>query len=185
MIRQAFAALLLCLVSLGALGAAVYPIDRATILAGSKFDFKVEFDGVAAGSNVKITVNGLDYVKALGGKALFIENEDGDKGSAAVVRGASLAKPGRYEVIATDGRQSLRVSWEVFGTGPRRAKNVILFIGDGMTIANRTAARILSRGIREGKYYGALSRRSSAASWTIPRYSALSLRHWVWQGARR
>jgi alkaline phosphatase len=69
----------------------------------------------------------------------------------------SLAKPGRYAVEATDGKQVLRATWEVFGTGPRRAKNVILFIGDGMTMANRTAARILSKGIREGKYYGALS----------------------------
>jgi alkaline phosphatase len=34
---------------------------------------------------------------------------------------------------------------------------VILFIGDGMTIANRTAARVLSKGITEGKYQGRLS----------------------------
>src|SRR5262249_61109981 len=49
------------------------------------------------------------------------------------------------------------VTGELHTAGPRKARNVILFIGDGMTIANRTAARILSRGIKEGKYYGALS----------------------------
>src|SRR5207253_3445486 len=36
-------------------------------------------------------------------------------------------------------------------------KNVILFIGDGMSMANRTAARILSKGIKEGKYFGKLA----------------------------
>src|SRR5262249_14753143 len=49
------------------------------------------------------------------------------------------------------------VSWEVFTTGPRKAKNVILFIGDGMSAAHRTAARILSAGISEGKYHGGLA----------------------------
>ena len=36
----------------------VYPLDRATILAGSPFDFKVEFDGVVKAEDVKVTVNG-------------------------------------------------------------------------------------------------------------------------------
>jgi alkaline phosphatase len=45
----------------------------------------------------------------------------------------------------------------VYATGARKAKNVILFVGDGMSVANRTAARILSKGIKEGKYLGKLS----------------------------
>jgi len=149
-------------VSLFALAAAaragaIYPIDRATILAGSRFDFKVEFDASSSPSDVKISVNGADYAQALGGKPAFVERENGKDGSAITIRNVSLAKPGRYAVEATDGKQIMRATWEVYGTGPRRAKNVILFIGDGMTMANRTAARILSKGIREGKYYGELS----------------------------
>src|SRR5499427_7087418 len=136
---------------------AIYPIDRAAILAGSRFDFKVEFDAPSTASDVRISVNGADYASVLGGKPVFVERENGKDGSAVTVRNVSLAKPGRYAVEATDGKQVLKVEWEVFGTGPRRAKNVILFIGDGLTMANRTAARILAKGIREGKYYGELS----------------------------
>jgi len=154
--RLAFAALLLVL-TFAAHAGAIYPIDRAAILAGSRFDFKVEFDAASSASEVKVSVNGVDYAEMLRGKPAFVERENGKDGAALTVRNVSIAKPGRYAVEATDGRQILRASWEVFGTGPRRAKNVILFIGDGMTIANRTAARILARGIREGKYYGQLS----------------------------
>src|SRR5215471_3821213 len=154
--RLALAALLLAAAPFVSAGA-IYPIDRATILAGSRFDFKVEFDASSGLSDVKISVNGADYGKALGGKPAFVERENGKEGSAVTIRNVSIAKPGRYAVEATDGKQVLRATWEVFATGPRRAKNVILFIGDGMTMANRTAARILAKGIREGKYYGELS----------------------------
>jgi len=43
------------------------------------------------------------------------------------------------------------------GPGWGKAKNVILFIGDGFSIAHRTAARILSKGITEGKYHDKLA----------------------------
>ena len=152
-----FVLALLVAAATAARAGAIYPIDRATILAGSRFDFKVEFDASSSPSDVKVSVNGADYAQALGGKPAFVERENGKDGSAITVRNVSLAKPGRYAVEATDGKQILRATWEVYGTGPRRAKNVILFIGDGMTMANRTAARILSKGIREGKYYGELS----------------------------
>jgi alkaline phosphatase len=45
----------------------------------------------------------------------------------------------------------------VFGTPARRARNVILFIGDGLSIAHRTAARVLSTGLVEGRYGGELA----------------------------
>jgi alkaline phosphatase len=150
-------AVLLLLVSSAAHAGAIYPIDRAAILAGSRFDFKAEFDAASSASDVKISVNGADYATALGGKPVFVERENGKDGSAVTIRSVSLSRPGRYAVEATDGKQVLKATWEVFGTGPRRAKNVILFIGDGLTMANRTAARILAKGIREGKYYGQLS----------------------------
>jgi alkaline phosphatase len=56
------------------------------------------------------------------------------------------------------GNNKATVNWEVFATAqPRRAKNVILFIGDGMSVAHRTAARILSKGWEEGRYSGELA----------------------------
>jgi alkaline phosphatase len=68
-----------------------------------------------------------------------------------------LPKAGKYELVARTSKEKLEVTWDVYASGPRRVKNVILFIGDGMTIANRTAARVLSKGISEGKYQGRLA----------------------------
>jgi alkaline phosphatase len=130
----------------------IYPIDRAEILAGSLFDFKVEFPALQKGDGAAVTINGEPYAKTLGRTATFVEREDGKDQSALVLRDVSL-KPGTYEVRA--GASS--VTWNVYATGPRRAKNVILFIGDGMSPAHRTAARLLSKGISQGKSMGKLA----------------------------
>ena len=135
----------------------IYPIDRAEIVAGAKFDFKVEFPGHIAPGQVKVTVNGADYATALGGAATFIEREDDKEQSSIVLRDVTLAKPGSYRVQASDGTNSREVTWTAYDTGPRKAKNVILFIGDGLSVAHRTAARILSKGLKEGRYGGELA----------------------------
>src|SRR5215471_11097230 len=122
----------------------IYPIDRAQILAGSRFDLKVEFDGVVSASDARVTIDGKDLPAALGRSATLVEREDGVAASALILRDVSLTRPGRYAVVARDGKASRTVSWEVFATGPRKARNVILFIGDGMSAAHRTAARILT-----------------------------------------
>ena len=139
------------------LAGAIFPVDRAAILVGSKFDFKVEFDDLTEAKNIVVTVNGIDHAKALGKAATFIEKEDQLAASSLVLRDLIIDTPGHYEVIARNGKQSMTVNWEVYSTGRRQAKNVILFIGDGMTVANRTAARMLSKGIKEGKYFGKLA----------------------------
>src|SRR5215831_5210106 len=136
---------------------AVYPIDRAEILAGTTFDFKVEFPGPADPAKVSISVNGEDYAKAFGNAATFIAREDGKDQSALILREISLTQPGDYKVRVTDGVVSREITWNVYATGQRKAKNVILFIGDGMSPAHRVAARLLARGIAEGKALGKLA----------------------------
>src|SRR5262245_55923021 len=135
----------------------VYPIDRATILSGSRFDQKVEFPGLVQPSAASVTLNGEDYQMLFGRADEFVEREDGRDQSALILRGASLTKPGIYTVKATDGTNTREVTWEVYGTAPRQAKNVILFIGDGMSNAHRVAARLLSKGMAEGKALGKLA----------------------------
>lgn len=130
----------------------IYPIDRADILAGSQFDFKVEFPGLQKHDAVAVTVNGEPYVKVLGKTATFVEREDGKDQSALILRDIAL-KPGSYRVQAGPAI----VTWNVYATGPRKAKNVILFIGDGMSPAHRIGARLLSKGIQEGKSLGKLA----------------------------
>ena len=135
----------------------IYPIDRAEILAGARFDFKVEFSGLIDPTKVSISLNGEDYAKAFGKTANFIEREDGKDQSALILRDVSLARPGNYKIHVTDGVQSREVTWSVYDTGPRKAKNVIFFIGDGMSLAHRIAARLLAKGIAEGKALGKLA----------------------------
>ena len=135
----------------------VYPIDRAQILAGSRFDLKVEFDGIVESADTKVTINGADVSTALGRSATFVKQEVGVSASALVLRDVTLARPGRYTVVAGDGKSLQTVAWDVYATGARKARNVILFIGDGMSVTHRTAARILSKGIAEGRFRGNLA----------------------------
>jgi len=135
----------------------VYPIDRADILVGARFDFKVEFAGLADPTKVSVTVNGKDHAELFGKSATFIEREDGKDESALVLRDVSLAQPGVYRLRVSDGANSRELEWNVYDSGPRQAKNVILFIGDGMSLAHRVAARVLAKGIAEGKARGKLA----------------------------
>lgn len=131
----------------------IYPLDRATMLAGGKFDFKVEFDTRIEPSDFKILINGKDYQQVFNKRADFIENEDNLNASAVVIKDVSLATAGNYKVeVIPDNKKTAQVSWSVYAPAKvRKAKNVILFIGDGLSVAHRTGARILSKGITEGK----------------------------------
>ncbi|MCA1416284.1 alkaline phosphatase [Bradyrhizobium sp. NBAIM20] len=135
----------------------IYPIDRAEILAGAKFDFKVELPGLVDPAKLKVTVNGADYSAAFGRSGTFTQREDGKEQSALILRDVTLSTPGSVAVEVSDGTRQRSVTWTVYDTGPRKAKNVILFIGDGMSPAHRVAARILSKGISEGKSRGKLA----------------------------
>jgi alkaline phosphatase len=149
--------LLLAGITVTAHAQTIYPLNRAEILAGAKFDFKVEFPGAPAETDVKVIVNGKDAARVLGGERRFIQNEDGQDLSALWLRNAAITVPGAYTVEVSSGGNTAQVAWKVCGTRDRAARNVILFIGDGMTIAHRTAARMLSKGIVEGRYGGELA----------------------------
>ncbi len=141
--------------------ATVYPLSRATILVGSPFDFKVEFNSVVKPEDVKITVNGQDYTAVLG-KGEFVAEEKGkdDKvlGSSVILRNAKIAKAGKYEVAVTAGSETKTVTWDVFETAAQpKAKNIIFLLGDGLSVAHRTAARIMAKGMTEGKANGRLA----------------------------
>ncbi|NGO65093.1 alkaline phosphatase [Rhizobium daejeonense] len=160
--RTLFAALVASTMLAGAANAAtVYPLDRATILSGSPFDFKVELKNVVKPEDVKITVNGQDYKSVLGAEAEFVAEEKGkeDKvlGSALILRGVSLPA-GAYKVEVTAGDETKSVNWDVYATAEKPvAKNVIFLIADGLSVAHRTAARIMSKGMTEGKANGRLA----------------------------
>ncbi len=81
------------------------------------------------------------------------------------LRGYSKGTPGVHElkVIAwqADGQQITAVgNFEVVGIdaeGGKAAKNIIVFLGDGMGAAHRTAGRIMAKGYAQGKAKGKLT----------------------------
>lgn len=131
----------------------IYPIDRATMMVDGKFDFEVEFDEIVKPEQVKITINGKDFTKVLGSNNIeFVEKEDGEPVSAIWLRNVSIQEPGKYQVTAQANGKSSKVNWTVYRTPDiAKAKNVIFFLGDGLSVAHRTGARILSKGVTEGK----------------------------------
>src|SRR5215468_4344342 len=147
----------LALMALPVQAQTIYPLNRAEILAGSKFDLKVEFPGAPEQAATRVTINGQDAASVLGKPSTFVPREDGGDYSAYWIREVTLPKAGKYTIEASTGDRKASVAWEVFDTGAPKAKNVILFIGDGMSVAHRTAARMLSKGIVEGRYGGELA----------------------------
>lgn len=142
--------------------ATVYPIDRATILVGSPFDFKVEFDTVVKPEDVKVTVNGQAYETIFGKTAEFVAEEKGaeDKvlGSALVLRDLTIGTAGAYKIEVSASSETQSVNWEVYETVAQpKARNIIFLIADGLSVAHRTGARIMSKGMTEGKANGRLA----------------------------
>ena len=138
----------------------IYPIDRADILVGARFDFKVEFSGLVKPEEI---AGHHDQWPGLRSSVRRIRNvhrprgRQGSIGAGAARCHAAAARHLQGQGKVAAGEQSREIIWTVFGTGPRVAKNVILFIGDGMAPAFRTAARLLSKGISDGKARGKLA----------------------------
>ncbi len=136
---------------------AIYPVDAARFMANSRFDFKVELDGVVSRDQVQVTINGQPVEKVLAASPEFIDREEGVDASALMLRGASLA-PGRYTVDVACQGQKARAEWDVYATPDKPvAKNVILLIADGLSVGHRTAARLLSKGVTNGMYNAPLA----------------------------
>lgn len=146
-----------CLVP-AAHAASILPLDRATILAGSAFDMKVEFDGVVVPGDVAVTINGRPAAEVLGQEVTFIEKEPGIEASAIRINAGAITAPGSYTVEAKAGDETASVTWDVYGTPATPvAKNVIFMIADGLSVADRTTARLMSKGMTEGKANGRLN----------------------------
>jgi len=65
-LAAALAATLATSAALPAGAQTIYPLDRAEIMAGGRFDFKVEFPGAPAEADVKVTINGQDAAAFFG-----------------------------------------------------------------------------------------------------------------------
>lgn len=127
----------------------ILPIDRAKFAVGQKFDFLVEVEN-AEPQDIKVSINGKDAA-AFFGKAV----KTGKTGKIASYRidQVNWLKAGTVTVSVQANNIKRAVNYSVVADkAPKRAKNVILMIGDGMSLQAREVARILSKGITEGKY---------------------------------
>lgn len=132
----------------------VLPIDHAKFLAGQKFDFAVEVKDVGAVKSIEVLVN-YNPAAAFFGKDPVVKLDPGV--SSYRINQISFPKQGAQNIIVnvlTDqGAVSREVNYAVVAEkAPQTAKNVILFIGDGMSLQARQMARIISKGLTEGKY---------------------------------
>lgn len=148
----------------------IMPPDRAKFLAGQLFDLRVEatrLGGETPPAALRVTLDGRDISRR------NVLANDGVGGSGSIpgqaapgrrerpaarapvnttnflVRDFSLARPGTHLIEASTEGVSQRVAIDVVewrDTRRRGVRNVILLVGDGMSIAHRTAARVVSRG---------------------------------------
>jgi alkaline phosphatase len=165
--RSPFLALVALLLGTGPLLAAttirIMPPDGGVLAAGQNVDIRVEAttDGAAPPAGLRVWVDGQEWTARNDARA----QEGAAKGSLNfLARRFSTTKAGTLVIRATtaDGTSAeSRLRVEVWaGTGQRgrpRARNVILLLGDGMGASHRTAARIVSRGVHNGKAAGRLA----------------------------
>lgn len=126
----------------------VLPIDNAKFVQGQIFDFAVEIKN--GSSDMNVTVNGKDAAQFFGKNSVRKM-----EGNTAVYRidDVSFPKAGNITIEVKDGSNERSASYTVTNEkSKKRAKNVILFVGDGMSLQARQIARILSKGITEGRY---------------------------------
>ena len=133
----------------------ILPIDNAKFLAGARFDYDVEVSKAENLKHVDITINNQPADKFFG-KELKVTDLDNGVISYRV-NDVDFSKVGSYTVqaSATDdtGRKVSQARYTVVkDKAQRQAKNVILFVGDGMSLQAREMARILSKGMTNGKY---------------------------------
>lgn len=141
--------------SLSAADIKILPIDTAKFWSGVYFDFDVEIKSQKNLDKVNIEINGVPAEKVLGKP--FIKKDLGNGITSFRIDNARLKKTGKVTVTvnAEENGKLYKKSANysvVSDKAKKKAKNVILFIGDGMSLQARQIARILSKGQTNGKF---------------------------------
>ncbi|WP_407571502.1 alkaline phosphatase [Deinococcus altitudinis] len=135
-------ALALSGLALGSLAAAadvkVYPYSGAHLLAGQKFDLRVEVSGVTAGQEATVTLDGQPV-------AGLVKTNTAADTVEYTLRGTALAAGNHTLTVAGAGTGT--ATWTADAPTPTvQAKKVILFIGDGMSWNTVRAAELIAKG---------------------------------------
>ncbi|HXC40244.1 MAG TPA: alkaline phosphatase [Burkholderiales bacterium] len=148
-------------------GLRLLPPTGTQLIAGQRFDLRVEtqLPAKAAPELKRLTVNGRDITAQFNARIAKqgAGLESGTPASpllyGATARNLSLDRAGVYTieaVVAVDGvERSISNTYPVaaspFGAGGGKVKRVVFFLGDAMGLPVRTAARIVGRGVFEGR----------------------------------
>ncbi len=132
----------------------ILPIDQASFLPGAMFDFRVEVHADALPENFSVTINGTDAADFFDAQPteeswVFGPEASPTPASSVIWRDLAAPAPGEYVVTVTAGATTESVTWIVREPMAGSARNVILFIGDGMTVGMLAAARA-ARGMQQG-----------------------------------
>lgn len=157
----------------------IYPVDTVALQCESLFDFQVELHVLANQSvatpvtkELAITLTlpsgkAITPAKLWGGtpeyrtwslqafKDMSDENPTGYDAYAATWRNVFVpraAGKGSFTVRVHARGVTTTVAYDIREPTRRQAKNVVLLIGDGMSLPLMTAARLVSRGMYQGKY---------------------------------
>ncbi|CAM3634432.1 alkaline phosphatase [Hydrogenibacillus schlegelii] len=136
----------------------IAPIDRATFIVGALFDFRVELHELKAmPKNVSVTVNGIPAETFFGRS--FVRTNTYPDSLELTIENVYFREPGTYTVSVQADDRTRTIHYDVIrpDDGEAKAKNIIFFLGDGMGQPSITTARIMSRGITEGKPNGLLT----------------------------
>ncbi len=162
----------------------IMPPDGGVLAVGQRFDIRVEATSSTdePPRGLRVLVNGRDITA----QNLLDAGAGGERGAGGtgatapgvppllraspalrntsnfLLRGYSVAAAGPLTIEARTGDGATATAklvveeWAAAGRGAR-ARNIILLLGDGMGAAHRTAARIVSRGVHNGKAAGRLA----------------------------
>ena len=141
----------------------------ARFIAGQKFDLQatVRPDAGQSISGFQFAVDGMPVSFVSGASSIVTTGlvSGLPAGTAVVsVRGYSNLAAGVHTLTVTATQSDAQVvsatgNFEIVGTTPvgRKVKNVIIMLGDGMGASHRTAARIMLKGVAQGKAKGPLA----------------------------
>ncbi len=139
----------------------ILPINNARLLAGQRFDLRIEVGNNLAdntdASTFAVTIDGRPVAQYFGKTP--VKSNTTPQTAELTLRNVAFVAPGRHTVRVAAGSSAAEVSYDVIRPTPqgRKAKNVVLFVGDGMAWNQVTIARIVAKGLTQGKYNGLLN----------------------------
>ena len=149
--------------ALAAPSVTITPPNHAKLLVGQKFDLRVEGKGTGPFS-ATLAIDGKPLTFSSGAQNTTTTDDITSTGFGGFnLRGYSNPRPGTHKISATftdaTGTTSIESQFEISDPFGWRepAKNVIIFLGDGMGAAHRTAARLVEFGVTGGDPNGYLA----------------------------